>query len=112
MGNGQINTSVEEVENDDNDDDDDHIYAEREEELEVELKLATMRCETLKQTLLKARQDQENRPSSHESKYSDEADAIQEPYQRQIETHGDVYEELDQGFDDTYSDSDDDDYSK
>ena len=110
--NGQINTSVEEVENDDNDDDDDDIYAEREEELEEELKLATMRCETLKQTLLKARQDQENRPSSHESKYSDDVDAIQEPYQRPIDTHGDVYEELDQGYDDTYSDSDDDDYSK
>ena len=44
--NGQINTSVEDVENDDNDVDDDDIYAEREEELEEELKLATMRCET------------------------------------------------------------------
>jgi hypothetical protein len=71
-------SAVEEEEEEDDDDDADDIYAEREEEVQEELKMATMRCETLKQSLLKARHDQENVPSSHESKYSDDSTTEQQ----------------------------------
>ncbi len=112
QNNNNSKASAVEEEEEDNDDDADDIYAEREEELQEELKMATMRCETLKQSLLKARQDQENVPSSHESKYSDDSTTEQQEYSAINNSIKpiDIFEEIEEGFDETYSESDEEDY--